>query len=566
MANYSENDFNIKMLGSFYKKDKTTFRVFAPESKAVYLVINNKDYQMHNKGFYFEIALGGDLENIKYYYRNDYGVSYKDPFAYFSDENYSYVLDKEKFISDVVVPKTHEDKIIYETSVRDFSCDSCFESKYKRKFLALTQEGLKLNDYYVIGLDYLKNIGITHLQLLPVFDFDLDNSNYNWGYNPVAYNYVSKDYVNDSNNPYAYVNELRSVVNILHENNICVTLDVVFNHVYNHFNFDLEKMIPGHVFRRKADGTLAKGTFCGNEIKSEDPFVRQYICEMCERYIELFDVDGLRFDLMGILDIDTIKLVEKKCKDIKHNFFIYGEGWNMGDALQEDKRATLINSKELPTISFFNDEFRDTIINYVSGNDSIIDDVKRVLNGNGKDLLYSQSINYVECHDNYTFFDHMIRYKAEDPIWVNVRRCKLALGLVMIARGIPFIHAGQEFLRTKNLVENSYNAGENINRIDWKRRVENNEICDYLKKLIKIRRENSEFIDADTNVNFENFYECLIYRLNDLMIIINPCKWDYTYKDEGEYHVLYDLNNEEEYDSDEIIIPAYSINISKRIH
>ena len=564
MVDYTINDFNIKKLGSFYEEDKTVFRVFAPESKQVFLVINDKKYEMHQNNYYFEIGLAGDLEKVKYYYINDNGDEYRDPFAYYSDEKYSYVLDKNKFENKVILPERLKDIIIYETSVRDFSCDDSFTGKYKRKLLALSESGLKINDYYMIGLDYLKNIGITHLQLLPILDFSNDGSDYNWGYNPLAYNYIKKDYIYNQDNPYSFINELRQACNTLHENNIRVTLDVVFNHVYDREKFDLEKMIPGHIFRKKEDGTYAMGSLCGNEIKSEDPFVREYLCEMSERYIRFFDVDGLRIDQMGILDYETVNLIDERCKKIKHDFIVYGEGWNMGDVLPESERASINNANKTPGIAMFNDYFRDTIINYICGNDLIREDVKNALSGNNNNMNYSQSINYVECHDNNTFFDRMIRYKHDDPIWVNVRRCKLALSLVMIARGLPFVHAGQEFLRTKNLVENSYNSDESINKLDWNRRVENNDLCDYFKGLVEVRRNNPVFINANTTVTFEDYYECIIYRLDNIIIIINPCMWDHAYQDGNRYDVLYDLNGKCEYSSNVLSIPAYSIIIAKQ--
>lgn len=399
---------------------------------------------------------------------------------------------------------------------------------------------------------------------MPVFSYDSDYSDYNWGYNPLAYNYVHSDYVNDDSNPYAYVNELRYVVNRIHENDIRVTLDVVFNHVYKANDYDLEKMIPGHIFRKTDECKFADGTYCGNEINSEDVFVRAYIVEMCTRYLRLFDIDGMRFDLMGILDCDTMNLVNVECKKIKRDFIVYGEGWNMGETLAEENRAAIINASKIPGIAMFNDYFRDTIIKYVCGNDSIRDDVKNVIGGTGIYMKYDQSINYVECHDNYTFFDRLIRYKNEDPIWLNINRCKLALALVMLSRGVSFIHAGQEFLRTKNLIDNSYNSGESINKIDWNRMIENKGISDYLRDLIEIRRNNNGFISTNADVRFEDYYDCLIYYLNDLMIIINPSKWDYTHSDGGTYKVIFDINGKNDYETDFLSIPACSAIVVKR--
>ena len=562
MVDYSLKDFNIEILGSFYQKNKTIFRVFAPESKQVFLVIDEYKYEMHKRDYYFEIILSGDLEKEKYHYLNDLGISYRDPFAYYSDNNDSYVLDTSKFINEKIVPKENKNILIYETSVRDFSCADSFPSNVKRKLLSFIESGLKIDDYSV-GLDYLKQLGITHLQLMPIFDFDLDKSNYNWGYNPLAYNYINKDYILDNENPYAYVNELRRVTNVLHENNIRLTLDVVFNHVYRFFKYDLDSMIKGHVFRKKDDGSLAEGTFCGNEIKSEDVFVREYIVKMCRRYIKLFDIDGIRMDLMGILDYQTVNKINGECKKLKSDFIVYGEGWNMGDVLPEDKRATIQNSDKLPEVLMFNDYFRETIINYVSGNNMIVEDVKKVLSGSSDYLDYHQSLNYVECHDQYTFFDRMLTYKNEDSIDERIRRCKLALGLVMIAKGIPFIHSGQEFLRTKKGINNSYNSDESINLLDWNLRVSNNDIVNYFKDLVEIRNSFEEFTCDNLETSFDEYYECLIYRLKDIMIIINPCMWDHTYNDGNNHNIVFDLNGKIDKISDSLNIPAYSLLICR---
>lgn len=564
MVDYTVNDFEINKLGSFYEDSKTIFRVFAPESNRMSLVINEHFYEMHKVGYCFEIALAGNLENIKYYYQNDNNVSFRDPFAYYSDEKYSYVLDTKKFNSEKIVPEKNKNTIIYEVNVRDFSSDESLPFDSKRKIEALTETNLKINNK-PIGLDYIKRLGVSYIQLMPILDFDNDGTDYNWGYNPTAYNYINKDYINCKLNPYAFVNELRTTVNSIHNHGLRVTLDVVFNHVYQYCKFDLDCMIPGHVFRLKEDGSLANGTYCGNEIKTEDPFVREYLCFMAQRYIELFDIDGIRLDLMGIMDYETVNQMYEGCKEIKDDFILYGEGWNMGDVLDEEDRATILNADKLPNIRMFNDSFRELMISYISGNDSIRDEIKLAVAGASNPLECKNSINYVECHDNYTFFDRMNKFKKEDDEWCNVRRCKLALALVILSRGIPFIHAGQEFLRTKNFIENSYNSDEEINKLDWNLRIENNDVCEYTRSLISIRNDYADtFNGDDTNISFEDYYDCLVYRLNDLMIIINPCKWDHIYNDGKEYEILLDLDGKSGHKSDVLSIPAYSALIAKK--
>ena len=556
---YVAGDFNIKSLGSFYQKDKTTFRVYAPDYNALYLVINNHSYEMHRNGYCFEIALSGDLELVKYHYLSDTKVEFKDPFSYLSDENDSYVLDTSKFNNEVYTPEElYCDPIIYEVSVRDFSSADSYTGKYKSKFLSFTEKGLKKNDYYSIGLDYIKELGITHLQFMPVFEFDSDRTEYNWGYNPVAYNYVHKAYVVDQDNPYAYINELRHTVNVLHQNDIRVTLDVVFNHVYDVRKNDLGKMLNGKLYRYMDNGELANGTLCGSEVDSENPFVQMYIIEMCYRYLKLFDIDGLRFDLMGILDVNTINAIQSNLVAFKKDFIVYGEGWNMGDVLPENRRASIENAYIIPSVKMFNDFFRETMIHYISGNDQIDEDVKKALSGTHRNLNTYQAINYVECHDDFTFFDRMAIYKGDDGKEVNQKRCLLALALVLLSKGTPFIQSGEEFLRTKSGFRNTYNLSDRINKLDWNLRAENTLFVQKVMDLIRFRRKYNGFNTNDKNVRFYTKGRCLCYQAGKLHVFINPSSEQLAYEGSEELHVLYDEFGYCNYSSKIVSISAYS--------
>lgn len=561
---YTINDFNINKLGSFYHHDKTVFRVFAPYYKQLCVVVDGEEYLMHKNGMCFEIALQGDLENARYHYKNENGLTFKDPFSYLSIGNDSIVLDEEKFISEKIYTPEVKSPVVYEINIRDFSSSSSYNGRFKSKFLSLTEANLKIDNYYMIGLDYLKNLGITHVQIMPIFDFDNDHTEYNWGYNPVAYNYLKEDYVYDTDDYYAYINEFRKTVNTLHKNNIKVVLDVVFNHVYHVNSSDLEKMLPGRFFRYRQDGNLANGTLCGNEINSEDVFVKEYICLMVLRYLKLFDIDGIRMDLMNILDIDLVNRLKQTLTIYKKDFLVYGEGWNMGDVLPIEKRASISNYHKLNDVLMFNDKFRDVIIKYLCEDDGVLDDVKKVLCADPSYLDVNHSINYVECHDGYTFYDRMKMYKADDDLWLNERRCRLAMALVMISRGLPFIHMGQEFYRSKHGIENSYNSGDTINKIDWRLRVNNNRVCDYLKDLIELRKENDVFVRKDVHIEFEEYYDCLIYKLDNYKIFINPTRNDHTYDDFSQYDVLFDKNGKCEYRSGILKIEACSLLICKQ--
>ena len=238
---------------------------------------------------------------------------------------------------------------------------------------------------------------------------------YNWGYDPVQYNVCEGSYIKDINDPYARVNELISLVNTLHRADIRVNLDVVFNHVYKDQEFALNIMCPYYFYRYKDNMELSNGSFCGNEVRTEALFMRQYILLMIERYINIYDIDGLRFDLMGLMDIDTLKAIDKMTHHYKGDFMLYGEGWTMPTVLKSTRQSTIANAAKLENIAFFNPAFRDIVkgssfpdhrqeAGYALGNVALTEKMKNLLLGDVNDgfIHPGQSINYVECHDNYT--------------------------------------------------------------------------------------------------------------------------------------------------------------------
>ncbi len=584
---------DIKTLGSFYSKEKTVFRVWAPLSKETTLVLNNQEFKMYqcDKGVYEYVAIG-DYEKSPYYYLLEYNKEIKkciDPFAYSSgvNESCSFVLDKDKFIKDRYKPlnkmNSYCDAIIYETSVRDFSIDSYF--KHQGTFKGMIEKR-SLEDK-TIGLDYLIELGITHLQLMPVFDFgsvdEVKKDSYNWGYDPVQYNVVEGTYVNEIDNPYARVNELIELINVMHQNNIRVNLDVVFNHVYKLYRFSLNILCPYYFFRYD-DMKLSDGSFCGNEIRSESRFMRSYILEMIKRYIDIYDIDGLRFDLMSLIDTETINEAVKLSLSEKEEFMIYGEGWQMPSVLPAYMQSSIVNAGVLKKVAFFNPTFRDNVrgsnyldssesFGYAFGNVNGGEVMKRLLIGDkyGGFSFPHQSINYVECHDNFTFFDKMKYNCPDDDERLNIKKAKLAIGLIMLSQGVPFLHSGQEFLRTKKGADNSYNLPDEVNHLDWKRKNRYLELVNYTKEMIDFRKKH-DFLRLDdyeeivSISSFENYYEVLVYNIANLKILINPCPFYHLYDIEGEYRMIY---NENGYD-DVIIsrcagVPEFSIVILEKI-
>ncbi len=559
-----EYRIDLKQLGSFYNKEKTIFRLWSPLSLKAYVVLNDKEYKMdYLSGGLYELVIEGDFDLSLYHYKvlRDKYYEFNDPFSILNkDNNNSYVIDINKILSEKIHPEDYQNISIYETSVRDFSSDKNVSFKYPKKFLGLIEEGLKL-DGQEVGFDYLKGLGISHLQLMPVFSFDLDSSNYNWGYNPTSFNSLENSYF-VSENPYEQLNEFILMINTLHKNNIRVNLDVVYNHVYRVNEFNLEKMLPYYFFRYK-DGKIGNASYCGNETRSEAYFLHEYLKLLCKRFVTLFDIDGLRFDIMGILDIDTINDIKQTCKSIKPDFLIYGEGWDMGDILIDSKKAMMANCKELKNVAFFNDVFRNTLrgrdINdadaYLLGKTELKENVKNLLSGSlnmGFDL--DQSINYVECHDNFTLYDKLSRYDIDI---INVT--KLALALTVLSRGLPFIHSGIEFLRTKKGIDNSYNCDDDINLIDWQRKNKYIEVSEYFKALLRLRKSLNYYFNDDLQVEFIDYYEVLIVKAENLYIFINPCIFNHIYVDGNEYEIIFNTNGFTEIVTDGINIDAFSI-------
>lgn len=570
-----EADFftDINALGPHFAKTETTFKLWSPLAKGVRLHL--LDYQKYcdmediGHGVY-SVSVDGNYELSRYRYeisRNGKMYEICDPLAYSSGPNgsYSYVLDEDKFISQKYQPSNiiehYTDAIIYELSVRDFTSSPISGTTLKGKFVALCEEGTTFEGQCT-GLDYLKSLGVTHVQLMPVFDFGSIDENhprsYNWGYDPTQYNVTEGTYCSDLSNPYLRVNELRMLVNKLHENDMRVNLDVVFNHVYQDQEFDLGQVLPHYLYRYENDEELANGSFCGNEVRSEALMMRSYIRLMCSRYLKIFDIDGLRFDLMGLTDVKTIQEILNDMQTVKKDFMIYGEGWDMASGLEPAERSSLNNSAKLKNVAFFNPKFRDEIKGptmydavyqpgYVLGELSLAGAVKDDLLGNclnGYLPSPCASINYLECHDNLTFYDKMRICLRNQSYEDEKARACLGLALVLLAQGIPFIHSGQEFMRTKYGNDDTYNSGDYYNQIDYAYRNQNIDVVNFARDLIKIRKEYPELRYATSeevakNVKFEDYYEVLVYNTGRLKIFINPSIYDMVYETKRPLKAIY---------------------------
>ncbi|MEG0593022.1 MAG: type I pullulanase [Coprobacillus sp.] len=571
-------------LGNTYTKEMTTFKVWAPLSTGVILKVikDNKDYlypmERGLKGVY-SYSVNEDLENACYLYLVKHAGNYEislDPYAYASTSNgrTSVIVDLNKTnVNDYPLPALEKktDAIIYETSVRDFSMSSSSGMEHKGQFLAFCETNTSTDSGNPTGIDYLQSLGITHLQLMPINDFaTVDEKNplelYNWGYDPAQYNVTEGSYVTDPDDGYKRIIEAKQMISSLHSRGIRVVLDVVYNHMHDVNLNALEKTVPHYFFRRNEDGSLSNGSWCGNDLNTTAKMCRKYILDMCKRWQELYHIDGYRFDLMGLIDIDTMKLIDAQAKSIDPSFMIYGEGWNMMTAISEDIRTTIQNNRKIKEIGFFNDYFRDTLRGtnqmetkgYFSGDTYKTNDaIKALCNFDMFDNI-SQSINYVECHDNAASYDKLSVSNYDESDETRKKRLRLMMAGIILSQGVPFIHSGQEFFRTKGGLHNTYNAGDQVNALDWSRRDLEIDTVEFVKFLIRLRKNNPcfRYDDYDTireHVQLENIAHRMIkYSLHqegqeyeDIIIYFNASTDSVEVDVEDGYHLLLHSEKEE---------------------
>jgi pullulanase len=515
---YTGND-----LGAVYCQNKTTWKVWAPTATSVKVRLyrqNKSEFSTHemircDKGTW-SCCLEGDFEGYYYTYLACINLVWReavDPYAIAVSINgkFGVVVNKDKIaVPPVKLPllENKTDAIIYEAHVRDFSIHAESGMVHKGKYNAWLEQDTKNNVGDSTGIAYLAELGVTHVELLPVNDFEeVDEHNpftsYNWGYNPLHFFAPEGSYSLDPTDPYKRIIELKSLVQSLHNQSLRVIIDVVFNHVYTIKNSSFEKLLPGYYFRHDANGIASNGTGVGNDLASERFMVRKFIIDCASYWMNEFDIDGFRFDLMGILDVETLKELQSKIYSIKPDAILLGEGWDLNTPLPIEKKAIIPNAGKLPTISFFNDHFRDGIkgstfslhdCGFVSANMEKYEQMKELISGSPN--LFSephQSINYVESHDNHTMWDRLVSFSPNEIDEKRKARHRLATSIVILSQGVPFIHAGQEFYRTKNGVENSYNAPDEINWIDWSLRSIHKDNVKYVQGLIQLRKLHGAF-------------------------------------------------------------------------
>lgn len=477
------------------------------------------------------------------------------------------------------------DAVIYEVHHRDFSIHPSSGIENKGKFLAMTEKGTTNGKGASTGIDHLKELGITHVHILPSYDFNSVNeadttAQYNWGYDPWNYNIPEGSYSTDAYDPATRIKEMKEMIQALHNEGIGVIMDVVYNHTAQNDDSNFSLTVPGYFYRHLADGSYSDASGCGNETASERKAVSDYIVNSVKYWAEEYHIDGFRFDLMGIHDIETMNRVAEELKKINPSIIIYGEGWTAGDSpLAADQRALKENVSKLDGVAVFSDDLRDAVKGHYSdakdrgfatgkpGNEETVKigivgatahpqvDYSK---GNNSTFAYATSplqvVNYVSCHDDLSLTDKLAISMADEDVTERQRAAKLAQTIVLTSQGTPFIFAGEEVFRDKKGIHNTYKSPDSVNAIDWNIKTENADVFNYYKGLIELRKTHPAFRmggaeDVARNIIFDETADNFIaYTITnnangdewaEIKVLLNGADNDYeTIVPEGDWLVI----------------------------
>ena len=428
------------------------------------------------------------------------------------------------------------DIIVYEMHHRDFSIHQTSGVNNKGKYLALTEEGTKNPDGLATGIDHLKEIGVTYVQLLPSTDFvtvdetRLENNQYNWGYDPYNYNAVEGSYSTDPYNPVTRIKEFKQMIQALHKAGFRVILDVVYNHTSDASKTGFERTMPGYFYRMREDGSFFNGSGCGNETASEQEMFRKYMIESLEWWMKEYHIDGFRFDLMAIHDIETMKLIRERLEALNPDILLYGEGWAASAPLyDESKLAFKRYTYQMPGVAAFSDDIRNALrgtldcktggfIHGVEGNKEalkfgIVGAVEHPQVNHTEAAWCAeprQHISYVTCHDDHNLRDRLEHLSPNTTEEERLKMAKLAHFGVFTSQGVPFIFCGEEMYRTKLGEKNTYNMPDKYNAIDWNLKHKYNGLVEYYKGLIALRKAHPAFSLGSAEAVREHltFIEC----------------------------------------------------------
>jgi len=537
-----------KDLGLTYSPKTSTFKIWAPTATDAKLNLYKSDIGGNaesslkmNKGTngVWLTTLPENLKNSYYTFQVNIGNTWSeevvDPYAKACGTNglRAQVVDLQEtnpvgWAQDTSpnfsTANKQTDAIIYELHVRDASIHPSSGIKNKGKFLGLAELGTKNMAGQSTGLSHIKELGVTHVHLLPFYDYNsVDETKsatqYNWGYDPVNYNIPEGSYSTNPADGKVRIKELKELVKTMHNNGLRIVMDVVYNHTALTKNSNFNILVPDYYYRKRADGSFSDASGCGNETASDKAMFQKFMIESVVYWVKEYHIDGFRFDLMGVHDIQTMNLISDTLHKIKPSIVLYGEGWTSGSSpLPEEKRALKKNAAQLNGIAVFSDDMRDGIkgsvfnINdrgFATGNTSNSESVKFgiVAAGNHPQINYNNVnyskgpytagpaglINYADCHDNNILWDKIELSCKDASEESRTKMAQLAYAIVLTAQGASFLHAGTEFLRTKNGVENSFDKGDMVNGIHWDLKTKNNNIYQFIKSLIQIRRAHPAF-------------------------------------------------------------------------
>lgn len=618
--------YNGNDLGLTYTAESSTFKIWSPAAEQAEIIFytdgaGGKEIQRvsmsKEKNGIWSANIKADLKGQFYVFRvkikDKWLDEVPDPYAKAVGVNgkRAMVIDLkesnpdgwEKDKSPVFKNKT--DAIIYELHIRDASISSASGIKNKGKFSGLTETGTRNPAGLSTGLDHIKELGVTHVHLLPLYDFNsIDETKpgakYNWGYDPLNYNVPEGSYSSNPHDGVTRIKEFKELVKTFHENGLRVVMDVVYNHTALTETSNFNQLVPGYYYRQTKDGKFSNATACGNETASERPMFRKFMLESLKYWVQEYHVDGFRVDLMGVHDIKTMNLISAELHKIKPDILIYGEGWTAGPSpLPDSLRAIKANAYKLDRIAVFSDDIRDGIKGsvfehkdkgFASGKPGLEESIKFGIVAavkhtqvdynkvNYSKATYAkepyQTVTYAECHDNHVLWDKLA-ISAKDVTEPERKEMhKLALSIVLTSQGISFLHAGTEFLRSKMEVENSYESPDSINAIDWNLKTDNKEVFDYIKALIKFRKDHPAFRMMDSgkiskHIRFDDDMPpgIISYSINGwangdackkIRVILNGTGREQKMLTSGSWH-YYIRNNKFENDNNEYLMPNLAL-------
>ncbi len=540
-------------LGVTYTPQKTTFRVWAPPAESITLrifdqghegnILETLEMKEDVQGTWI-LELEGDWKNRYYTYQATIDgklmLEVPDPYAKAVGVNgdRGMIVDLTSTnpsgweTVDRPELESFADMVIWEIHVRDFSIHPSSGIENQGKYLAFTETGTRSPEGEKTGIDHLVELGITHVHLLPVFDYAsvdetrLDEPQFNWGYDPKNYNTPEGSYATDPYDGNVRIREFKQMVQSLHNQGIRVIMDVVYNHMYDASAFAFENLVPGYYFRMNPDGTFSDGAGCGNETASDHTMMRKFMIESLKYWAQEYRIDGFRFDLMGLHDIETMNLIAEELHAIDPTIFLYGEGWTAGDTpLPEEDRAVKAHASQLKGVAVFSDDIRDAIRGpwweseapgFMAGQKGLEESIKFGVVASTKhpqinypkvnysDAPYAdnplQTITYVTCHDNPCLWDKILDTCTDCNRDNKMDLQKFANAIVLTSQGVPLLHAGEELVRTKYGEHNSYNLPDSINQLVWHNKYSYRDIFDYYRDLISLRKNHPAFRMSTTEM------------------------------------------------------------------